>query len=228
MTDPKRYSEEEIAEILQRATAVEGSPEAGASPGHGLTLAELQEIGVEAGISPERIADAARAVRSRPPGQGEIHFLGAPRSVSRVVSLAGPFTDDDWTRLVVELRETFDAMGRIREEGPLRSWTNGNLRVLVEPEGQGHRVRMRTVKGNVSSLSAMASTFLALGVLMFVLGFLGELDATGFVMSLAFGLAGLGQLAYVRGSLPGWARERAAQMEGLAERLRTREREKLP
>jgi hypothetical protein len=38
-------------------------------------------------------------------------------------------------------------------------------------------------------------------------------------LAAAFGAAGVGQLGYIRATLPRWAEERAAQMEGLAERI---------
>jgi DNA-3-methyladenine glycosylase II len=36
-------------------------------------------------------------------------------------------SDDQWDRLVVDLRETFNAAGIVGREGSLRQWRNGNL-----------------------------------------------------------------------------------------------------
>jgi hypothetical protein len=47
---------------------------------------------------------------------------------------------------VVDLRETFDRRGTVRQEGSFRQWTNGALQVLLEPTPTGQRVRMSTVK----------------------------------------------------------------------------------
>ena len=56
-----------------------------------------------------------------------------PVGVSRTVTSAGNFTEREWERLVVDLRETFDAKGAVKREGSFRQWTNGNLQALVEP-----------------------------------------------------------------------------------------------
>jgi hypothetical protein len=219
MTDQKRYSEQEMAEILERATAEEPASGAVSPSGGGLTLPQLQEIGGEVGISPARIADAARAVGSREGAGLQKRYLGTPRSVSRVVPLARPLTDDEWNRLVVDLRETFDAIGTVKVHGPLRSWNNGNLQVHVEPDGDGYRVRMKTTKGSTGPLTGVAASLAVMGMLLMMTTAGAGAGSWGFVMPAAFITAGLGQLGYIRAMLPGWARERAAQMEGLAERL---------
>jgi len=220
MSDERRYDEQEIAEILERATASETTrAPVPASEGHRLTLAELQEIGSEVGISPFRIAEAARAVGSRAIAEPQRTFLGAARSVSRVVVIDRALDDDEWTRLVVDLRETFGAMGKTREQGPLRSWINGNLQVHVEPHGEQYRVRMRTLKGDASPLAGLSASFLLVATVFVLMGLFGEISSSGLVIAAAFGAAGLGQLGWIRATLPRWAEQREAQMEGLAERI---------
>ena len=225
MTDQKRYDEQEIAEILERATAEDSASGAAQPLGGGLTLPQLQEIGGEVGISPARIADAARAVGSREGTALEKSYLGAPRSVSRIVPLERPLTDDEWTRLVVDLRETFDAVGTVRADGPLRSWTNGNLQVHVEPDGNAYRVRMKTTKGSTGPLTAVGVSLTFMGMLIMASTAGAGAGSWAFVTPAAFIAAGLGQLGYIRARLPGWARERAIQMEGLAERLQLSDKE---
>ncbi len=61
-------------------------------------------------------------------------------------------SDEEWERLVVDLRETFDARGIVRHDGALKQWTNGNLQVLLEPDEKGHRVRLRTTKGDARGM----------------------------------------------------------------------------
>ncbi|NNM06470.1 MAG: hypothetical protein HKO65_15360 [Gemmatimonadetes bacterium] len=220
MSDPRRYDENEIAEILERATTSEGAVQPTAKgSGEGLTLEEIQEIGSEVGIAPARIADAAQAMASRSLVGTTTTFLGAPRSVSRIVPIDRPLNDDEWTRLVVDLRETFDAVGKVTSEGNLRTWRNGNLHVYVEPDGDRYRVRMRTHKGNVTPRMVVSAAFIFLALFMLV-DALGE-GATirALFPALMFGGAGLGTLVFTRATLPGWALERADQMEGLAERI---------
>ena len=220
MSDDRRYDEQEIAEILERATTSEATlPSEPATVREGLTLAQLQEIGSEVGIAPASIADAARAISGRELAAATKTFLGTPRSVSRIVPIDRALNDDEWTRLVVDLRETFDAFGKVKIQGPLRSWTNGNLQVLVEPDGDRYRVRMRTHKGNVTPLAAMSVAFICLAVISLLQTLVDEAGFRGLLLAAMFGVAGVGQLGYIRATLPGWAIERAAQMEGLAERI---------
>ena len=222
MSQERRYDEQEVAEILERATALKRTGRPVHSPAStGLTLAQLQEIGAEVGIPAERIAEATRAVASRIPSPQVRTFLGAPRSVSRTVSILRPLDDAEWTRLVVDLRETFGAEGHIRVHGPLRSWSNGNLQVHVEPDGDRYRVRMQTLKGDTLPRATMGGVIAGMG------GFLLFLSASGSgvppvgvpIMTAVMALGGLGQVVYARARLPGWASERAAQMEALAERI---------
>lgn len=220
MSDQRRYHEDEIAEILERATQEDSAATASTRGGsRGLTLAELQDIGSEVGIAPDRIAEAAKAVgRSDSVGRSRT-FLGAPRSVSRVVRIHRALDDDEWTRLVVDLRETFGAVGNVKIHGPLRSWNNGNLQVHVEPDGDAYRVRMWTLKGRTGPAVAIGTFFSFVSALLLIMSLLGGGNVRDLVIALAFGVAGVGQLAYTRATLPGWALERAAQMEGLAERI---------
>jgi hypothetical protein len=222
MSEERRYDERETAEILERAAAADrpGS-RVPARSATGLTLPQLQEIGSEVGIDPERIAAAARAVESRAGAGPPKTFLGAPRSVTRSVSIPRALTDDEWNRLVVALRETFGAMGNVTQHGPLRSWNVGNLQVHVEPDGERWRVRMRTLKGSVGPtiLTSLALVVMAGFSLVGAVTGAGGPDLSDLVLGAALGTAGLAQLGYVRAMLPRWARERVAQMEALAERI---------
>lgn len=142
MSPERRYNEEEVAAILERATTSRSSQaNLPSNAATGFTLAELQEIGAEAGIAPEEIAAAARAVSTQASAPPVRTLLGAPRSVARIVPLTRELADAEWTRIVVALRETFGAEGRIREYGSLRTWRNGNLQVHAEPDGDGYRLR---------------------------------------------------------------------------------------
>jgi hypothetical protein len=220
MSDERRFTEEEVAEILERAAAPEASSSrAAAGDPHGMTLAELQDIAAEVGIEPARIAAAAGALASRGSAPAQRRLLGAPLTVSRTVTIPRALDDDEWRRLVVELRETFGALGRIREHGTLRSWINGNLQVHVEPDGDHYRVRMRTMKGDFGPRMVMGSAFVVISIMMLVASVLGDGNTTSLVMGSFFGLGGLAQLGSTRALLKRWAGRRAAQMEALAERI---------
>lgn len=220
MIDERRYDEREIAEIMERAIANESKgASVPATKATGLTLTQLQEIGSEVGIAPERIVDAARAVRSQALVRPAKTFLGAPRSVARVVAIPRSLNDDEWMRLVADVRATFGAVGKLSQHGSLRSWSNGNLQVHVEPEGDHYRIRMQTLKGDVFPIAFMSGAGLFMAANFVLSSTLGSSSAGGLGIAALFGAVGLGALAYLRASLPRWAGERADQMEAIAARI---------
>ena len=145
MTD-RRYNDKEIAAIFRAASEGPLSPQQEVPPEEGLTLADLQAIGREVGISPAAVAQAAQALDIRRETAART-FLGLPIGVARTVSLNRWLTDPEWERLVVQLRDVFNARGTTRSDGSLRQWTNGNLQVLLEPTETGHRLRFLLATG---------------------------------------------------------------------------------
>src|SRR6266853_1298979 len=215
----RRYNDKEIAAIFRAAAEQEPqNPQREVARDEGLTLAELQAIGGEVGISSEAVAQAARAVDVRL-GPASRTLLGLPVGVSRTVNLNRRLTDEEWERLVVQLREVFNARGRTRSEGSLRQWTNGNLQVLLEPTETGHRLRFGTVHG--AARAAIGAGFGVLGIAAVVAvsgaiwGTLGD-AMSGIALMAA---AGVGMIVSGALRLPRWARLREGQMEALAARV---------
>ena len=216
----RQYDDDEVAAIFKRAAESEHSALPAPAEGKGLTLAALQDIGRDVGISPEAIANAARSLEQggRPASR---RFLGLPIGVARTVEFDHPLSDAEWERLVADLRETFQAAGTVRYDGPFRQWTNGNLKALLEPTPTGHRLRLQTVKGDsrsmmaagVTVLGGAAATLVTLG-LAGSLSHAGSLTGIGFMAVMGLGMFGVGALR-----LPGWARLRRAQMEQVVARL---------
>lgn len=223
MDQNHRYSESEIAEIFERATATAAQEPAGRSPlsGDGLTLGELQEIGREVGISSDLITHAALTLHDADPAALRTRkFLGTPIGVSRTVHLPRRLTNQEWARLVVDLRETFDARGRIGEEGPFRQWTNGNLQALLEPTESGERLRLGTLRTGAREALGMGATLLVLAPLALVLSLTRTLDDPGLLTMIAsLALAGGVLYGSNRIRLPKWAETRKLQMDGVAARL---------
>jgi hypothetical protein len=219
----RRYSDDEIAAILklaaerQQLQVTGGDASAGnvVSTDQGMTLAEVQSIAREVGIPGEMIAQAAGSLE-RAGSPAVRRYLGLPIGVGRTVSLGRRLTEQDWERLVTDLRETFDARGRLRDEGAFKAWTNGNLQALLEPTASGHRVRLRTLNG-----ASMA--YINTGIAVVGMSAVIEL---GNALSFLHGapglmLAGIGATMAVIGAirLPRWARIRERQMEAIASRL---------
>ena len=217
MTD-RRYNDKEIAAIFRAATEGPLSPQRQVPPEEGLTLADLQAIGREVGISPAAVAQAAQALDIRRETAART-FFGLPMGVARTVNLNRRLTDPEWERLVVQLREVFNARGTTRSDGSLRQWTNGNLQVLLEPTEAGHRLRFRTLHGAArASMGAGLAVFgvtATVAVATAISGHLGD-AIPEIVLLLAAGMAMI-----VNGALrlPGWARLRGRQMDALAAQI---------
>jgi len=216
----RRYSEAEVAAIFDKAsTAQLGSPRQLPS-GEGMTLAGLQEIGREVGIPPELVAQAAQSI-DRGGREATRTLLGLPIGVGKSIDLGRKLTDAEWEHLIVDLRETFDATGVVKQDGTFRQWTNSNLKVLVEPAPTGQRIRFQTYNGTAAGLIggglAMLGVCAAMGAALAAAGRLGEPRPVSGLVFMA--IMSLGVFAWGAIRLPSWARLRRRQMEELAERL---------
>ncbi len=215
----RRYNEEEVAAILKDAAEAQYSDDRLLPSSGGLTLAELQAIGREAGISPEMIQKSVQ--RFQPARQPTRKLLGLPLGVAQTVEFDRKLTDQEWERIVADLRETFVAPGVVRQQGSLRQWTNGNLQALLEPTATGQRLRMSTVKGNAPGLIGGGIAVFSVGTALLGTAFAtGAAGDMGLMMSiLATMTGGAGMFGASAGRLPGWARRRQQQMDQIAERV---------
>jgi len=217
----RRYTEDEVAAIFERAIQAQ---QQNATPqltsGEGMTLGQLQEVGREIGLTPEQLAGAARAVE-RSGRSTSRKFLGFTIAVGRTVDLDRKISDEEWDRLVVDLRETFDAKGKLSSEGNFKQWTNGNLQALLEPTASGHRLRLKTMKGDSRALLTaglgMLATSVVLGGAAALFWIPSQGEGLGTVTSVF--IVGMGMLAAGLIRLPSWARLRRQQMEEVAARL---------
>jgi hypothetical protein len=219
----RRYSDEDVRHIL--ALAADAEAAAGADPDRPWSLTDVERIGAEAGLAPESVAAAALALE-RQVGRPAPRYFGLPVAVSRAVPLSRRLTDEDWERLVVELRETFAAGGRTQVSGARREWRVGNLRVTHEPAGSGALLEMRTRKGDARLFLGVGLMLLLLAVVAAVVasagaaasptGVASPADARRMAFAWLAGAGGLLMLLVGALRLPAWARERARQFEALA------------
>jgi hypothetical protein len=216
----RRFSEEDAAEIFRRAAELEQAGTQSLAGREGMSLAQLQAYGQEAGLAPELIAAAAKSLaQDRPPELREV--LGMPLGVRHVVELDAPMTDARWETLVGELRGHFDARGTVKVDGNLRQWTNGNLAVMVEPTASGSRVRFLTSNARsralmtagaaqVAASAISATALLAKGL---------PLESSAVVGLSILGLFGVTVFSFGAAPLGRWARTRAEQFREMAGRL---------
>ncbi|HEX2191416.1 MAG TPA: hypothetical protein VHG51_21065 [Longimicrobiaceae bacterium] len=214
MTDDRRYTDEEVEEIF-RSAAADTKPGRDLPARSGLTLAELQAIGREVGMPPEQIAEAAARLDRRPAPLPRRKILGMPVSVGRTVELPRAPTDREWSIVVGELREVFQAHGRESAGPGSRSWRNGNLHAVVEPTVSGYRLRMGTRKSDAAASAAMG-VFLAVAAVLLLLG----MDDAGELLTpVLLALVAVGTVSFNAVRLPAWASEREEQMEYVAGRM---------
>lgn len=210
----QRYTDEETAAIFRSAAEGPRLPTTPSSGTEGLTLADLQIIGQEVGIAPDAVARAAKELEVRRGGVSRT-LLGLPIGVERRVALGRRLTDAEWEHLVVELRDVFQARGRIKAEGSFRQWTNGNLYVLLEPTPAGHRLRLGSLHGGAAASIRLGLVALGAAAVLAV--------ANAFGVDLGNAIPWLvgGAVLVTNGAVRvrGWARLRAQQMEDLAARL---------
>lgn len=218
----RRYSDEEVAAIFERAAKSQAGlqRQQPQTLAEGTTLGELQQIGRDVGIPAELVARAAREIdlAGRPT---ERKYLGLTIGVGRTVELPRRLTDEEWERVVADLRETFDARGKVRSEGSTRMWSNGNLQIMLEPTATSHRLRMRTVKGDSRGAIAGGIGLLVAGVVAVSLRSvaagavdMGAIASMGTLIAAGAAMLGIGALR-----LPSWSRLRAKQMEEIAARV---------
>ncbi len=222
MPDQTHYSEEDVSAIFQQAIEAQEAARRNLGKREGLTLDELQHIGAELGITPDFIEKAAASRIARAKAKPDRRIVGIPVSVERVVEFARPLTDLEWDRLIVDLRQTFDARGVITQHGSLRQWTNGNLSALSEPSENGrYRLRLGTMKGTAPSSIAMSAGLVVFGIFLTTLLLFKNLpqDPSKYALAAFFALAGLLLSAFTAVSTNRWHRERAAQMDGIAGRV---------
>jgi hypothetical protein len=214
----RRFNDAEVAEIFERAA--KGQTLRGTHTTTGMTISELQSIGKEVGIPAGEIARAALSLRSSEAKPTQ-HFLGMTTGVAHTVQLPRKLTDEEWERFVAQVRETFNAEGKMTVEGSLKRWSNGNLQVLLEPTETGHRVRFKTVKGIVPFTvggGLLVTTGAMIGEITAVLT--GVAHDIGLVVSFGVGgLIGLATAAATAIRLPTWVRARKDQMEELGARV---------
>lgn len=214
----RRYRDEEIRAIFGLATSRKMIEPPASRSAAGLTLADIQSIGLEVGLDPAVVARAAAALDARTATLRRSSW-GMPIEVGRIVPLPRAPTDHEWERLVAELRTTFGARGRVTVHGSLREWSNGNLHACVEPTEGGYRLRLGTLKSDAMALNLVGATGLTAGAIVFGTVLMG--GGPGEAMLGPAMLSAGGVAAFVANlvRLPRWAQQRERQMDHVADRI---------
>jgi hypothetical protein len=119
----RRYTDQEVALVLQRAAEIEERRSDSSSVPRGLTLRELHEIAREVGLSPNVIDEAVRTLQaSARPHSG--FPLAAPLSSKLVKAVPGRLGEGHLQRLVQMIENHVDATGTVTEALGTVRWTS--------------------------------------------------------------------------------------------------------
>lgn len=212
MSSARRYQDHEIRRILDLAIDQEEGPAPALPAADGLTLRELQEVGLEVGLPPDRIARAVAAFEGQGTAVPRSTTLGLPTSVGRIVPLPRGPSDREWELLIAELRTTFGVKGDVTSQGGLREWSHGYLHAFIEPTATGHRLRL--VDASAAVAGVVLGGLMVGFALMIALVLLGK-DNPGFRFAVPgfFSLLGGGLAAVCARGLLRWAPEQEQRME---------------
>jgi hypothetical protein len=213
----RRFTDEEVQQILAAAAQAEGAERTHSDAERGMTLAELQRVASEAGLSSTAVATAAAALDHKSLALADPRVLGLKSGVAQSVALSRPLSDVEWRKLVALLRDTFAASGREEQVEGRREWRNGNLRVALESVGDGAWLEMRTQKESARALVRSGLAIVGVSAIVEVvlaatganLGGMAGVLTTTFVGA---GMAALGAL-----QLPTWLSARRRQFAAIAE-----------
>lgn len=224
---PRRYDEDEVRRILERATELQRELPAATAP-EGLTLDELEEAAAEAGIERPLIRRAARELDTAAEESGPWTALaGAPLTIVLERTLPGEVSTDVFGDLAAEIERSLGIHGEPTVLGHTLSWraesagTTRFVHVMVTTrDGETHiRVgeRLQGLAGGVfGGLVGGAGGGLGLGVGV-AIG-LGALESAFFAVAWPAGVVSLSYVA-AREIFGVVARKRRRALSDLLERI---------
>ena len=121
MADAKRrYSEQELGMLIQRATELQAEHETAVH--HHLTLQEIEQIAAEIGVDPQHLRAAARELAVGQQPDVRRGFWGGPFYATHEAVVEGVLTEAQWAQMVLEMERALGTSGKVRAIGPARTW----------------------------------------------------------------------------------------------------------
>lgn len=226
MSDASRrgrtYNEKEIGQLIRRASRLhEDSADSGERQ---LSLAEVQVLAEELGLSPEHLQTAALELEDKDRTRRGVPWWGGPFRVDHHVSIPASLTEDQWASIVLEIEDSIGSAGRIRHIGAAREWTRytgegeggANLettQVTLQPHGSNTAVRIQKRFGGAAFFAYLAASLPAVSLAILLAG--DPITAANGAL-----LAGAVGLIPGMRALIGWAsRRKKESFRALAERI---------
>ena len=200
--DVRRYSEEEFALILRKASEIQtrGLSRPSRSGTGGMSLEEIRSIATEAGIDPEAVTRAASILGAlewdERSGMAAAIF-GSPSKYHLEFEVPGRVSPEEMGRILGEIRRAWEHQGEVSEVlGGLQWKTVGELsavNVNISPRGESTAIQ---IVGDRSGAGGVTFTFpmMASAILVGALGASFEPTTAAGIVSLVVGTLGAGFL----------------------------------
>lgn len=223
-SDELRFGADAAQAIFRRAAEHQEVAQAAArADADGLSLAELQSIGAEAGIDPAYIAAAAAEFSTPEPKDDTPWWHAGPDAIEAECVVPGLITDGPvWAAIVRELRSTFDTDGVATQLANTLEWTQGgeSTRVTVTPEQHGTRLRVVQSLRNAAQVGpTLGGSFGLTGLILGTLVAIGDFEPTITGLAVMFAVLGL---ICIGAGIPlyrAYARRQQRRLDGLMDRL---------
>jgi len=204
--DDRRYTDQEFALILRKASELAKDRPGPAGRSGGLTLSQMQDIAGEAGIDPELVARAASLFSTQGTSLAAKIF-GGPGSYRVVESVPGEIPKEELGRIVETIREVLNSQGQAEEVLGGLEWKTTTevtkVSVHVSPRDDQTRLEVGVDRGGAGFLSYFFS-ILPAAILAGVLGGgLAPDTIPGVLAVFASGLGlagGMGRAIFSRGT----------------------------
>jgi serine/threonine protein kinase len=195
----RKYGEEEVQEIMRRATEMEATHPTGA-----MTIGGVEAIAAEVGVAPELVRSAAksmatptRAVVSSDPNRWS-KLIGAPSAIVFERVLEGELPESMFPDLVDEIRRMMQHVGQVSQLGRSFTWT------MTRTVGRQRDVEvMVSVRGGVTRLLVRENLGPSIGATFGgIMGGMGG-GMMGPIIGITVGGLGLAPIA-ITGIIPVW------------------------
>ncbi len=238
MTDPdaprRRFGEKEVGLILKRATELQTEAPDVLEEGEGLTLTELEEIAVEAGIDARFLRRAAKELDTvGPPPQGIHKLAGGPVTIELERRLQGEVPERAFEEMLRDIQLAAEGAGQGSLIGRTLAWSSTDpnkqrsLQIVVR-SGDGETIirieeRLHAMAGALFG-GLMGGVGGGVGIGVGVGVGLGALGSALFATVFPLGIVGISYIT-ARSIFGSAARRRQKVLSQLAERLATYVRE---
>jgi hypothetical protein len=207
----RRYSDEEVQQLLERAAELEAEHRSSRTPRDGPTLRDLEGIAAEAGIDPALLRRAAEELEGSPAAAlaplargTPSRFLGAPATVEYVRTVPVEATGPILESLIPLIRHATDGRGQCTVAGRTLTWVSTPpwAATWAPPSSYGGAVNaMETLQGSISVRRGSTRIViqerlgpLAGGIFGGLMGGLG--CGVGFGVGFGVGLGALGSVLF--------------------------------